>query len=489
VRDNDTGETFRFQWSGAQPPTEQDIKAKVEEERAKKVPPTPAPSHEPDRLEQLANDVEDFAIGGVLRSGVARSAYNAARLMTKPAPGASPLPEDPAFLQPKNDAERAGQALEQMAEFFVPSAAISKVPRLATAPTLAKAAMEAAGSAGVATVQGGNPATAAATAALGPVLGKVLTSVPKALRVGAEEQVTKALGATKERYKAMANRLAPQILKRGLGGSRESLLAQATETASLVGDEIDDALMRVGARGVDPKPVIDALESAKDAFRTTALDGTVVVFEPRSIKQLEKLQKIVGDLGPNASVDQLVAVRRAWDKVVDQAGGFSHRAPGAIGVPLKDTTEAWAKREASGAIRKLLEVEAPDLAAVNKEYAFWKQLEDVLTQTQQRTQPQGKGIGSIATKGAGQVVGGIAGSSGGPMGAVGGAVVVGQLAEMARRAFTSPRWRLIDARLRNQLADALSSGNTQQATNVLTRITAFLGSKVGGSMPAPQASH
>jgi len=280
-----------------------------------------------------------------------------------------------------------------------------------------------------------------------------------ALRAQAEKKVGQALGATKERFKAMAARLTPEILKRGLAGNRQQILAQATEAADVAGSAIDDAITRYGARSVDTTPVMEALETAKQAFRTTALDGTVVVFEPRAVKQLDGLQQIVSDLGPNASVDQLVAIRRAWDRVVDQAGGFAHRAGGAIGIPLKEQTEAWAKREATGAIRKLLAEEVPELAAVNKEFAFWKSLEDVLTQTLQRTTPQQPGMGHAAAR----VAGTVAGSGGG----ITAAWSTGKIAQLAHNVFTSPRWRLADARLRNRVADALASGSSTQAQAAL----------------------
>jgi hypothetical protein len=178
-------------------------------------------------------------------------------------------------------------------------------------------------------------------------------------------------------------------------------------------------------------------------------------------------------------VGQLTGIRRAWDKVVDQAGGFAQRGGGAIGVPLKDQSEAWAKREATGAIRKLLADEVPDLAAINKEWAFWKNLDDVLTQTMQRTQPHGPGLLAQGAGAAGGVIGGLAGSSAGPAGTIGGAVVLGKVAKMAQTVLTSPRMRFVDAQLRNALADAIASGKNAEIATVLGQISAVQASKAG----------
>lgn len=302
----------------------------------------------------------------------------------------------------------------------------------------------------------------------GALAAKAASAIPSkaapALREQAEQKVQQFLGPTKERYKAMGRRLTPGILKRGLGGSRASVLEQATAAAEAAGQQIDDVIAAQGSTRVDTMPVYQALETAKDAFRTTGAAGNVVEFEPRAIRQLDQLQQIVADLGPSPDAKQLIAIRRAWDTVVDQAGGYSHRAGGAIGVPLSEQTEAWAKREATAAIREQLAKAVPDLAAVNKEYSFWRGVQDVLTQTEQRTQPQQGGLKKVIAEAAGAA----AGSSHG----FGPAWATGKLAALAQQVFTSPRFRLLDARLRNRLADALASGSPGRADVALRQVAA-----------------
>lgn len=429
--------------------------------------------------------------------GAAGSLYNVVRGISK-LPLIPDLPPKPAIFDATTPGQRVGQVAEQTAEFMGPAGLISRGASLLKAAnyapktlTAARAGMEAMGAGTVAAVQGGNPATAAVMGAAGPLVGAALPK-PAALKESAEKLVVQALGPTKERFKAMARRIAPEIMKRGLGGSRESLLETAATKADEAGDLIDGALQQFGAKQVGVAPVVSALEAAKDAFRTTQQitvqqaaargltqkarslgNGMVeidVVFEPRAVKQLDGLQRIVSDLGDTATVDQLVNVRRAWDKVVDQAGGFAHRAGGAVGVPLKDQSEAWAKREATTAIRKLLATEVPELAVLNKEFAFWKSLDDVLTQTVQRTQAQGPGLRGAVV----EVAGAAAASTNG----LGQAFVLGKLAKGANAVFTSPRWRLIDANLKNKLADSIVTGNLQGSAAALARINAAIASRV-----------
>lgn len=397
-------------------------------------------------------------------------------------------------LKPTNTAQTVGKVGEQIAEVAIPTNAIrgastAAVARFApaleqaigqtAARAIPAAVVEGAANAGIAAAQGGNAVAAGALGSAMPAAGAALraTGVPEALRDKAETLVVQALGPTKERFKAMAERLAPEILKRGLGGSREALQARAADMVEQAGQRVDDALQQYGGQAVDTAPILSALEGAKDAFRTTGANGAVVEFETRAIRQLSGLQQIIADLGPSPRVDQLVAVRRAWDKVVDQAGGYAQRAGGAIGMPLRDQSEAWAKREATGAIRSLLADDVPDLAAINKEFAFWKGIDDVLTQTLKRTAPQKPGLGGQIAEAAGQAVGSVAGSGAGVPGTIGGALVLGRVANMAQAVLGSPRWKFVDAKLRNTLADAIASGNQSSIVSALWRASAVETSK------------
>jgi hypothetical protein len=424
------------------------------------------------------------------------------------------------YLEPSNTAERVGKVGEQITEVMIPGRAITAAgtklaakvaPKLApivgqtTARVAPRVAVEGVANAGMSAVQGGDPTVAGVIGGVMPIGGAVVSKVAPALRASAEKQVSQALGATKERFKAMAERLTPEILRRGLRGSREQLQTQAAETASEVGQQIDEAIEQYGARQVSAQPVIDALETAKNAFQiqrtipiatairegyvevlaggrtvfrkgaTMAPDGSVVAtvaIEPRAIRQLTGLQKILTELGEAPRVDQLIAVRRAWDAVVDQAGGYAHRAPGALGMPLKDQSEAAAKRQGANAIRALLDAEVPELSVINKEYHFWKSLDDVLSQTLKRTQPQAPSLTGVIQEAGGRAVGATTGG-------VGTAFAVGKLAKWATSVFTSPRWRLASAQAKDKLAEAIMSGNLTQIAEQLSRITATQGSKVG----------
>jgi hypothetical protein len=199
-----------------------------------------------------------------------------------------------------------------------------------------------------------------------------------------------------------------------------------------------------------------------------------VVLDERVVSQLDKLKATVREMGDEVPIDKLVALRRVWDGVVSRAGGYAHRSGGSqFGMPLAEQTEAWAKKEGATALRKLFAENVPDLQAANKEYAFWADIRNVLRATEARTQAQGPGLARAVATGVGA---GIGASSGSVPGAIAGSYVIPKL----QQAITSPRWRLVDANLRNKLADALMSENPEAISAALGRVMAVITSSSVG---------
>lgn len=422
------------------------------------------------------------------------------------------------FATPQGTAQKVGFGAEQLGEFFVPGAAVTKGAKaLTTGSKVAnvgvRAGLEGASAAGVHAAQTGNTEGAgtmglagAAFGAVAPALsGAMATRAGQALKESAEKRIAQALGAHKERFKAIAEKRAPEILKRGLGGSRSQLLKEAAEQSSEAGKAVDAVLKEHGATPLSTASIVDALETAKqpflaqrpmtvtEAYRAGVLknakatgDGnvaTTTVLDPRPVEQLQKLQDTVRALGDDATVDQIVAVRRVWDKVVEQAGGFAHRAGSDFGLPLAEKTEAWAKREATKAIRRTLEKEVPDLAAVNKEFAFWKDLKSVLTATEAREQAKNNVIPKIIASGVG-VTSGVA--SGDTMEErIGNAALYGFLGPKVLAGLQSARWKFIDARLRNALAEALATQSPVGIRAAAARIAAVGAGKASANSDAP----
>lgn len=376
-------------------------------------------------------------------------------------PGA--FDQKPAEIVPTNRAQTVGHGAEQVGEFFVPGAAVTNAGRLGRAAT----------DAGLALAQSGSPVQAGVTGAITAVVpgGGAVNRVAGALETSAQKSMAQALGATKEWAKSEAAKLAPEMIKRGIGGSRPAMLDLAKQTAKRVGGELDAAYQAAAAAGETvPSGVIQGhLQVAADALKVTTAKGTPVAIPGTEavIQRLDDLQTFVGNLGNDIPVDKAAVIKRTWDKIVSKAGLFGPKATASA----TDNAQAWATREAAGSFRELLNTN-PTIEALNKEVAFWTGLKGVLKETEKRTQAQTSGLIASVMASPGAVAGAVAG---GPAGAVAGGLASQQLV----RVLQSPAWRTqVSAPLKQFLADALASGSGGRVVGAANRILAALPAQV-----------
>lgn len=362
-------------------------------------------------------------------------------------------------VQPQGAAENVGFMAEQVGEFFTPLGAAGKVGK-------AGRVVDAAKSAGLTMAQTGSPAAAGVSAGLSAVLpgaGAASRLAPK-VEASAEKTVAQSLGATKEWAKAEAAKLAPEILKRGIGGSREAMLAQAKEVSKRVGQELEDAYAiraRLG-QTVDGPTILGYLGTARDALMMPTASGSVVAIPGTQavVKELDELATFIHSLGTDIPIDKAATLKRTWDHIVSNAGLFGPKATSSA----TDSASAWAFREASGSFRKLINAN-PTLEAINAESAFWTGLKKVLKATEKRTQSQRGGLTDAIRGGAGAVIGA---TTGGPAGAALGAVAAQQLSHIV----SSPAWKTkVSAPMKKRLADALASGSAGRIESAITAIT------------------
>lgn len=426
-----------------------------------------AASPEPRTWGDTATDV---AIGAV--KGVGNTVYGLGKFMhdftpvgrisEAIQPGA--FDHKPPELEPTNTPQRLGHAAEQIGEFFIPTGVAGK---------FAKAA-EIAKSGALSYVQSGSPVDAGISAGLTAVFpgAGAAKKVAGALEESAQKEMARALGATKEWAKVEAQKLAPQMLKRGVGGSRAAMLETAQATASRVGKELDDAYRLAAQAGETvPSDVIRGhLAIAHDALMTPDFMGAAKAIPgtEKVIRRLDKLDEFIASLGPEIPVDKAANLKRMWDHIVSKAGLFGPKAA----ATATDSADAWAFREASNAFRQVLNSN-PTLAALNKESAFWTGLKKVLTETEKRTQAQSGGLVKAGMSGAGAVVGALSGDSAGDRATK--AAIYGIAAQQLTALVQSPAFRTqVAGPAKKMLADALASGSTGQLLSVVRKITVSL---------------
>lgn len=430
----------------------------------------------------------DVAIG--VGKGAANTAIGLGQLFNRYVPGVSWLNEqvygqpvnDAAFQSarqdfatPTNTAQKVGFGAEQIGEFFVPVGAAGKV---AKAAEIAKS--------GVLTLaQGGSPTSAGVSAGITAVIpgARGVQRMSEGFREGAEKEMARALGATKEGMKVEASRLAPEMLERGVKGSRQAMLDHARERVAALGPQIGAEVGAAATAGttINGLVVRGAIQESRDALMVKNATGTLVPIEGSQavVDKLTRLDEFVESLGDDIPFDKAQRIKTVWDRLVSKAGLYGQKAT----ATATDNASAWATREGATAFRDMLATGSPTLADLNREYAFWRGLRNVLSETQRRTQAQSGGLVSAGMGGAGAIVGGMTGDS--ATDHVQNAVLGGFAGKKLVQVIQSPAWRTtVTGPMKQKLAEALASGNAERVTTAIGRIVAAAPGQVMRPVPS-----
>jgi len=288
------------------------------------------------------------------------------------------------------------------------------------------------------------------------------------LRESGQREYAQVLGATTKGNKLRSERVVPELIDRGVTSTTLKGMSEKANTAAAgAGQAITDAFdnLPTGSR-VGLGPISAALEKgAMDAFTVEnpqtgqrvpmsgeASRGLGHIAEiNRSLEQIAEVDPATGEMYLSAANAR--RVRQFYDQVTKDAGGFE-------GKNLSDKSIAGAHEMAADAIRDELSKNFPDIAKLNKEYSFWKDVARVVDDTMVRKQGQAKGLGKKIAGAAG-AAGGF--GSGGLAGAIVGKVALESLESMV----SSPAWRTISAVTKDRLADALSKGNRGAAEHYI----------------------
>lgn len=227
---------------------------------------------------------------------------------------------------------------------------------------------------------------------------KVLPKISWALKESAGTSVSKALAPTGKKMKQVTERLTPEFLKKGIWGSKTSMLQTAKRGLENFGNKIDEALESGVLDDVEiPKASIDKV--LHEARLTTEVGGKVVNTTARRV--VNEAQKMINQFPEAIKWTEARALKQVLDGVVYATKG---------GIWAEDLTyKNVIYNNMANMLRKELANSSPDLAKLNKEYSFYKNLEQVLETTLTRTKPQSgmlKRVGStiIAGEGNGWVV-------------------------------------------------------------------------------------
>jgi hypothetical protein len=387
-------------------------------------------------------------------------------------PGA--FEQKPPDLETTNTPQRVGHLAEQVGEFFIPASAPGRLGKLGLA---AKDAF-------LTYAQTGSPVQAGVSGTLSAVLpgASAVSRASAGLESSARKTMVQALGATKEWAKDEAARLAPEMLRRGVGGSRAALLETAKATAARVGAELSAAYQAAAAAGETvPAHVIQGhLQVTADALKVPDAAGVLQVIPGTEgvIAKLDELGAFVASLGGDIPVDKAAKIKGVWDGLVAKAGLYGPKATASA----TDHAAAYGIREAANSFRELLNTN-PTIEALNKEASFWIGLRKVLKETQKRTEAQGGGLIAAGMGGSGAIVGALSGDSASDRATK--AILGGIAGRQFVKLVQSPAWRTqVTGPMKQYLADALASGSAGRVTGAMQRLLASLPAQVRTSVTA-----
>jgi hypothetical protein len=290
-----------------------------------------------------------------------------------------------------------------------------------------------------------------AAAALPRAISAAAPGAEAALRSSAESQYARVLSPTTKANKFTTKAAVPELIDRGVtAGSLKGLQSQAQSHIAAVGQAIGDAWDNLpSGTKTDFEPIYDRLQSAVDDVHSIPdANGRPIPKGPeaeRAIGNISKLQQTLLDVSEadpttgklQVPVEKVRALRQYFDTIAAKAGRYT-------GKDLADASASEAHGLAADAIRENLANDHPDIAALNKEYSFWKGIDQVVGDTIQRKQGQSKPLGQQLARGAGFIKGGILGA---------------EAMDVLTQAVRSPAWGTVSAVLKSRLADAVASGN------------------------------
>lgn len=441
-------------------------------------PTPPAPT-----IKSSGNVIGDVFQG--IGSGVFSSAVGAYDLARKAVPA---LPEPNAYVRsltqpPPTLAGQAGKFIEQGAEFLIPATKLAHATK--AAPLLARAGADAALSAGISAVQTGGDKEAALTAgALGGVMtgvggalanSGVASKLSTALKESAAKSYGRALGATKEGLKAVSQKQAvPGLLERKVAASSvNSLQTKAAEQVAKLGQAIDGewASLPPGT-ATEVYPLFEGLaKMADESFTVTTSTGKRVAKSPvaeNGVKNVQKLQETlldVAETNPTTGVleipvERLRKLRQYWDEIAASEGVYQGEVD-----PRKILAKTHAM--AGNVVREEFAKDFPSIAALNKEFSFWKNVHDVTSATVLRREGQARPFSQKVVGALGFLAGASAGATSGATEAGIGAGLGALAGKFGMEAFdklvSSGGWQIASALQKDKLADALVKGNRGEA--------------------------
>ena len=397
----------------------------------------------------------------------------------------------PINTEPSNTAQKLGGMVEQAGEFALPAAGVGAV---AKGLPLVNALGQAATAYGVSKVQGASETGSrvnAALGALGPVVSEALPVIGQKIRDTAVTQLAQKLtkglaspgpdvtyalktgdvGPDVKQAVGIVRQAASDILdapiQLGWGKWMTTLARDAAEKGKTLGQAIKGSLGQVM---VPVQPILDEFDKLSGQLAEHAIPGkggsvTTIVRNPALGDAIQDLKDIVSKYpGGQISIEHLSDLKRTWDDAV-----YTLATEGKVGVDaaaLANTAKKKAMETGANAIRRVLEQQAPDIAALNEAASHAYRLQSLvknLYSKQPGVGPLGQSIahsvGGFAGYGVGELIGH-------PLMGMGAGTTLG--GRLLVKTVESPLFQTFSAARKNMIAKAIAAGDQAGLVKALT---------------------
>lgn len=286
----------------------------------------------------------------------------------------------------------------------------------------------------------------------GEFIAKHIAELPDALKKNAIEQYSKVFGATSKESKALVKETVPGLLDKGISFKNAGDLATKAEgKATEFGGKIDEffkALPKTAKEST--KPILDKIAAFRDKF---IVDGKIL--RPEAVQAANNTMEKIAQFGKDIGTESARKVRQIFDEHFDVSKGIEDLS----------TYTKKAERAGADAIRAEFAKTRPELAKLNGEFNFWKNVQDLGTYTAEKA--KGK-----LTKGLASVTGAALGFEAGQgLGQKAEYTAIGAwLGSKAIDMFRSPGWQTLSAVQKSKLADAIMKSDTKTIELITSKV-------------------
>ena len=285
-------------------------------------------------------------------------------------------------------------------------------------------------------------------------VGRLAKPVAGALKESAAKGLGKVLEPTTIANKTLTKKVLPRMVEEApIAMSRKGLLGNVNKSLRVAGDALDDALKAVPNRKqLNPgqiTAVTSALDDLADSLKVdVSKPGYMQYRAPApgseaSVEFIERMRDMVKNADP--SFGTIREMRQVLDGLVDKTGKWNATAA--------EGSQKEIQRFTANRLREELASAAPDVAAANKDYSFYKGMQTVLEHTiERKTGQQGNLTKRILM-------------AGGASHGITGVAVMKALGDLV----DSTAWRTTSAATKSKIANLIATDRLGEAAGLIAR--------------------